>query len=108
MLVGPGVSISTGVVDLTAIRKAIRSERKLLLHYQDRNETDSERMIWPFALGFFDHVRMIVAWCEMRQGFRHFRTDRIARLVSTDMRYLRRRQVLLKEWRQEEGIPPSL
>ncbi len=61
-------------------------------------------MIWPFALGFFDQVRMVVAWCELRQGFRHFRTDRILELAAIEARYPRRRQVLLKEWREMQGI----
>ena len=65
----------------------------------------SKRTIWPFALGFFDRVRVVVAWCELREGFRHFRTDRINRLQVVDKRYPRRRQVLLKEWRASEGIP---
>lgn len=104
LLVGPGQNISTDVADLAVIRNAIRSERKLIIGYRDKNGTDSERTIWPFALGFFDQVRVIVAWCEIRQGFRHFRTDRIAGLTATDIRYPRRRQVLLKEWRVAEGI----
>ena len=56
-------------------------------------------------MGFFERVRVVVAWCELRQGFRHFRTDRIATLTLTDKRYPRRRQALLKEWRATEGIP---
>jgi len=47
---------------------------------------------------------MVVAWCELRQGFRHFRTDRIAALAMTATRYPRRRQALLKEWRAQERI----
>ncbi|MGO4843767.1 helix-turn-helix transcriptional regulator, partial [Rhizobiaceae sp. 2RAB30] len=67
------------------------------------NGDRSRRTVWPFALGFFDKVRVLVAWCELRQGFRHFRTDRIASLATTDERYPRRRQVLLKEWRATPG-----
>ncbi|MBP0656706.1 WYL domain-containing protein, partial [Mycobacterium tuberculosis] len=59
--------------------------------------------VWPFALGFLDKVRMLVAWCELRQDFRHFRTDRIIAATVTDDRYPRRRQVLLKDWRETEG-----
>ncbi|TIT00581.1 WYL domain-containing protein, partial [Mesorhizobium sp.] len=44
-------------------------------------------------------VRVVVAWCEMRQDFRHFRADRISGLSATDTRYPKRRQMLLKEWR---------
>jgi predicted DNA-binding transcriptional regulator YafY len=50
-------------------------------------------------------VRVVVAWCELRDGFRHFRTDRISKVQVVDKRYPRRRQVLLREWRASEGIP---
>ena len=50
------------------------------------------------------HVRMLVGWCELRQGFRHFRTDRIRSLTIEPQRYPRRRQALLKQWREVEGI----
>jgi predicted DNA-binding transcriptional regulator YafY len=104
LLVGPGDGSATDGVDLADVRKAIRSERKLDVTYRDGNGRPSSRLIWPFALGFFDKVRVIVAWCELRQDFRHFRTDRLSRLDATDIRYPRRRQVLLKEWRETQGI----
>ncbi|MDR6870209.1 putative DNA-binding transcriptional regulator YafY [Bosea sp. BE125] len=106
LLVGPGAAISEGRIDLGLIRKAIRSERKLAILYRNGKEARSERVIWPFALSFFDHVRIVVAWCELRQGFRHFRADRIAELTALETRYPRRRLALLKEWRESEGIPP--
>jgi predicted DNA-binding transcriptional regulator YafY len=62
-------------------------------------------MVWPIALGFFDDMRKLAAWCEMRQDFRHFRTDRIAALTETAQRYPRRRRALMREWRTREGIP---
>lgn len=102
LLVGPVVG-HTENVDLATLRKAIRSERKLTMSYEDNNGARSQRTVWPFALGFFDKVRVLVAWCEMRQDFRHFRTDRIAALTATDERYPRRRQALLKEWRTTPG-----
>jgi predicted DNA-binding transcriptional regulator YafY len=92
------------VIDLSLIRQTIRSEHKASICYRDLKEQETTRLIWPFALGYFDHVRVLVAWCELRQGFRHFRTDRITRLTVHPERYPRRKQVLLKEWRQSEGI----
>ena len=47
----------------------------------------------------------MVAWCELRQDFRHFRTDRIGELKVLDDRYPRRRHALLKKWREVEGVP---
>lgn len=104
LLVGPGRAIAGGSIDLAAVRQAIRGERKLAIAYRGPEGAETRRVIWPFALGFFDQVRMVVAWCELRQGFRHFRTDRILELAAIEARYPRRRQVLLKEWREMQGI----
>ncbi len=103
LLVGPRDAIIRDTVDLSALRAAIRSERKVVITYRDVAGTTSERVIWPFAVGFFDRVRVAAAWCELRQDFRHFRTDRIASLTATDVRYPRRRHALLKEWRKTLG-----
>nr|WP_295831523.1 YafY family protein [uncultured Azospirillum sp.] len=105
LLVGPGEPIAAGDAELATIRTAIRAERKLEIAYRDRDGSESRRIVWPFALGFFDRVRVMVAWCELRQSFRHFRTDRILALTASDTRYPRRRQAMLKEWRTAEGIP---
>ena len=104
LLVGPGHPIAAGDADLSSIRQAIRAEQKLTIRYRDRSEQDSTRTIWPFALGYFDRVRVVVAWCELRDSIRHFRTDRIADLTASGVRYPRRRQVLLGQWRAQEGI----
>jgi predicted DNA-binding transcriptional regulator YafY len=105
LLVGPGAPIAAGDEDLATIRLAIRSECKLDIRYRDLKEKESSRTIWPIALGFFDRFRIVIGWCELRQGLRHFRTDRILALTISKARYPRRRQALLKEWKQIEGIP---
>ncbi len=71
--------------------------------YRDEAGRLSERIVWPFALGFFERVRMIVAWCELRDGFRHFRADRIEAMTVTASRYPRGRRALLKSWRETIG-----
>lgn len=104
LLVGPGEVIETDGERLAAVRRAIRSERKLAITYRGPDGSQTRRSIWPFALAYFDRVRMVVAWCELRQGFRHFRADRITALMPTDIRYPRRRHAMLREWREREGI----
>lgn len=104
LLVGPGAPLPAGETQLPQIRDAIRQERKLQICYQDSRGEDTKRSIWPFALGFFDRARVLVAWCELRGDVRHFRTDRITALVPTDQRYPRRRQMLLAAWRAQQGI----
>ena len=103
LLIGPGDPLPPMIVDLTVIREAIRAERKLHLAYRDEAGRLSERIVWPFALGFFERVRMIVAWCELRDGFRHFRADRIEAMTVTASRYPRGRRALLKSWRETIG-----
>jgi predicted DNA-binding transcriptional regulator YafY len=90
---------------MAPIRAALRDECKLVLDYRAGDGTASRRIVWPVALGFFERVRMLAAWCELRGGFRHFRLDRIAALDVTAERYPRPRRVLLQEWRAAENIP---
>jgi predicted DNA-binding transcriptional regulator YafY len=108
LLAGPGPEPEEEPIDLMPIRQAIRAERKLILHYANAKGEGSKRTVWPIALGFFDRSRVLAAWCELRQDYRHFRTDRIVALRPTDKRYPRRRRALLKEWREIEGIPEQI
>lgn len=105
LLVGPAQEAGTGMEALTQIRLAIRREHTLAITYEDQAGAVTQRVVWPFALGFFDHVRVMIAWCETRRDFRHFRADRIISLEETGQRYPRRKPVLLKEWRASQAIP---
>ena len=55
----------------------------------------------PIAVSMFNIVRVLIGWCELRQDFRHFRTDRIAAVTVGAARMPRRRAVLLREWRAQ-------
>lgn len=105
LLIPRGEVVATGDRELARIREAIRTEHKLIITYADLHGEESERTIWPIALAFFDRVRIVVSWCEMREGYRHFRTDGIRRLAISGERYPRRRQAMLREWRAAENIP---
>jgi predicted DNA-binding transcriptional regulator YafY len=102
LLVGPQAP-HIDVVDTALVRQAIRGERKLVIAYRDAAGRATTRAIWPFAIGFFDRARVVVAWCEARQGFRHFRLDRVARLEVTAARYPRGRAALLADWQRGLG-----
>ncbi|MDC8770982.1 helix-turn-helix transcriptional regulator [Roseateles albus] len=107
LLVGPGESLSGPEQLMARLRSAMRNELKLTLQYRDLKGQASERVVWPFALGFFDSARVLVAWCEMRQAIRNFRVDRIGNMTVSSIRYPRSRQALLAEWRALEGIAPQ-
>jgi predicted DNA-binding transcriptional regulator YafY len=107
LLVGPTPRAAANHAELPSVREAIRRERKLRINYVDGEENVTWRTIWPFALGFFERVRVVAAWCEMRRDYRHFRTDRIRALEISEVRYPRRRLAMLREWRATQGIPPQ-
>jgi predicted DNA-binding transcriptional regulator YafY len=85
---------------LAQIRGAIRANRKLELAYRDQDGQASARRVWPVALGYFEQVRVLAAWCELRADFRHFRADRIVGLRALDEACPRARRTLLAEWRR--------
>ena len=89
---------------LPVIREALTAGRKVRLAYVDKEGRSSARVVWPVALGFFDHARMLAAWCETRQAFRHFRLDRMAAVAVLDERPPKPRRALLLDWRRAEGL----
>jgi predicted DNA-binding transcriptional regulator YafY len=89
-------------IDMTVLRRAIQVERKLRVTYKDTKGAASDRVVWPFLLGYFDGRRILAAWCENRNDIRHFRTDRMTSITETTTRYPRRRQDLIKDWRARE------
>ncbi|MCF4124540.1 helix-turn-helix transcriptional regulator [Methylobacterium sp. SyP6R] len=106
LIVGPAEAVPERI-DLAALRGAIRAQHRVAIRYRDAGGAGSERVIWPFALGFFERVRVVVAWCETRDDFRHFRTDRVEALTLTGERYPRPRHALMREWRALQGIAPA-
>ena len=86
---------------LPALRRAIRAERKVVLDYGDANGEATRRTVWPFAVGFFQHSRLLAAWCELRRDFRHFRADRVRHLQATDEPLPERRHVLIRRWKAQ-------
>lgn len=64
-------------IDIARTRACIREGRKIRIDYRDERGEVTSRVIWPVVIGFFEKARMLAAWCELRQDFRHFRTDRV-------------------------------
>lgn len=100
--VGPSTVPQLASEDLADLRDAIRRERKLRIRYCDRQERESERIIWPFAIGYFNQGRILVGWCETRQAYRHFRTAALSERQVLDEHYPRKRAVMFREWRESQ------
>ncbi len=88
-------------VDVGHVRRAIRGQQKLDISYADEHGQTTQRVIWPLAISYFDLQRIVVAWCELRQGFRHFRTDRISEMQQLEQKYREPRLKLLSQWKAE-------
>lgn len=100
-LIGPS---ENNVIYFEGVRNAIKKRMRIKLKYCDKKDCYSSRIIWPIGLVYMESCWLLVAWCEMRNDFRHFRMDRIQDIVQLDSTYSESREVLLKKWRLKEGI----
>ena len=84
-----------------AILGAIAAETRLALSYVDGKGAATERSVWPVE---YDG-NTLLAWCERRHDFPHFRADRIQAVEDTGTPMPVRRRVLLAAAlsRGEEG-----
>lgn len=89
---------------ISLVRKCVREETKLQLNYCDLEGKKTQRVIWPFAIGFFEQVQILGAWCELRQAFRHFRMDRIEQAVDLKEPYAKGKTQLFGEWCKSQNI----
>ena len=68
---------------LKIIRDSIAAGEKLVLAYSVPDEVVTHRMIRPLLLSCWSGVWWMGAWCELRDGFRTFRIDRIVSVERT-------------------------
>jgi predicted DNA-binding transcriptional regulator YafY len=87
-------------VDTAMLRSAIRNGLKLRLRYRAEAGEETERTVWPVILGYAETSRLLVAWCELRQSFRHFRTDRIIEAEMLDQTNGLRQGELRRRWQR--------
>ncbi len=93
--------IQSDSVDMAKVRAAIHAQTKIAIAYADEQGRASERTIWPIAVSYWELVRVIVAWCELRKAFRSFRTDRVRAADFLGDRYPIPRTRLTAQWRKE-------
>jgi predicted DNA-binding transcriptional regulator YafY len=95
-------------LDIAQTRAWIRSGRKIRIRYRNQHTQDSQRTIWPVIIGYAETVRLLAAWCELRQDFRHFRTDRIVAAEFLDEYHGSRPGELRTRWKRhiekERGV----
>jgi predicted DNA-binding transcriptional regulator YafY len=97
--VAPPLAPGVDGLDLVATRAAIRRGLKMRIRYRDAAGRESERVVWPVMIGYVETARMLAAWCELREDFRHFRAERIFAAEFLEARYLARPAELRARWR---------
>lgn len=65
------------LIDL--LEAAVDTRGALRLNYRDADGALTERRVRPLGLWFWGKVWTLVGWCELRDDFRMFRLDRIAK-----------------------------
>jgi predicted DNA-binding transcriptional regulator YafY len=63
---------------LQLLRQAVRNQRKVKFRYQRGDGKKSVRTVRPLGLAYWGRTWTLVAWCELRDDFRHFRLDRMS------------------------------
>ena len=96
----PARSLATDGLDMAQVRAQIHAGLKIMLRYRDEQGRESERIVWPVTVGYMETVRHLIAWCELRQDFRSFRTDRVIAARFLDERYPERPSALRTKWRR--------
>ncbi len=80
-LFAPGFRAVPAGEGLTRLRGAIRRRRKVSFAYQDQSGAPTRRTVQPLGVFYWGATWSLGAWCELRAGFRNFRTDRITELA---------------------------
>ncbi len=82
-IIGAGKSADA----LAVAREAVVARRKLELSYATAEGAATSRTVRPLGIFFWGRTWTLAAWCELRQGFRNFRLDRVAASTMLDERF---------------------
>ena len=69
---------------LQTLREAAQEHRKVNVQYRDASDHLTLRILRPLGCFYWGKVWTLAAWCEVRDGFRSFRLDRIASVLSIE------------------------
>jgi predicted DNA-binding transcriptional regulator YafY len=67
---------------LKRVREALARSQRLDISYRDGKDFETFRTVRPLSLEHWGKVWTLTAWCELRDGFRVFRVDRIGTSIA--------------------------
>jgi predicted DNA-binding transcriptional regulator YafY len=83
---------------LGLVRRAVELRRVVEVDYVDPTGRATTRRVRPLGLYFWGSTWTLGAWCELRENFRNFRVDRIARAELLDEVFELRNPVTLEAY----------
>jgi len=97
--------ISQDGAEAARLRGYIRDETEVEIAYLDLEEHQTNRVIRPLALIYYIDVVVLIAWCTLRQDFRHFRIDRILECTPNGRRFVAESAALRDRWEKLNALP---
>ncbi len=85
------------LIDVAKLREHTRAEQEIELNYTDGKGAQTQRKILPLSIIYMDGKLVVIAFCQLRQGFRAFRMDRIASFQPTGKSFKPRRVAMLRD-----------
>lgn len=87
---------------LATVQQGVVLRRLLRMAYHGRErEEETQRDVEPHGIVFYGGAWYLVAWCRLRQDYRHFRIDRIRRLELLPTGFAPRENFSLERHMQE-------
>lgn len=83
---------------LDALHGACLNKRAIQFSYKKEDGEASVRSVRPLALAFWSGVWTMAAWCEMREGFRTFRIDRMDAVEVQEREFVPKRGQRLEDY----------
>lgn len=100
--------VPTSAVAPSTLRRFIREEAELRIAYCDLSGGKTVRVIKPLALIYYIDAVLLAAWCDLRQGFRHFRIDRVEDCAPTGILFTGESDDLARRWEAQSDLPNAL
>lgn len=85
---------------MTEIQRAVAKKQILKIDYCNANGEVTQRVVEPAGIFFYSLAWHLIGWCQLRNGYRDFRSDRIKNLINTGEVFKKRSDVSLKEYLQ--------
>jgi len=85
---------------MTEIQRAVAKRQILKIDYCKADGEVTQRLVEPAGIFYYSLAWHLIGWCQLRNGYRDFRSDRIKTLINTGVVFKKRSDISLKEYMQ--------